>query len=81
MRESPKADERHKLYTVEAKEAAREEDEGSVEAQRAARGEDGGEEEGVPEDESLPHQGERHASTRIGVGANRKYRVNFKEYK
>ena len=26
------------------------------------------EEEGVPEDESLPHGGERHAPTRIGVG-------------
>ena len=31
--------------------------EGSVEAQRAAREEDGGEEEGVPEDESLPRGG------------------------
>ena len=40
-----------------------------MEAQRAAREEDGGEEEGVPEDESLPRRGERHASTRIGVGA------------
>ena len=29
----------------------------------------GEEEEGVPEDESLPRRGERHASTRIGVGA------------
>ena len=34
----------------------------------AAREEVGEEEEGVPEDESLPRRGERHASTRIGVG-------------
>ena len=69
MRESPKADERRKHCTAEAKEAAREEDEGSVEAQRAGQEEVGEEEEGVPEDESLPRRGERHASTRIGVGA------------
>ena len=81
VRESPKADERRKHCTAEAKAEAREADGGSVEAQRAAREEVGEEEEGVPEDESLPHQGERHASTRIGVGANRKYSVNFKEYK
>ena len=40
-----------------AKEAEREEAEGLVEAQRAAREEDGEEEEGVPEDESLPPRG------------------------
>ena len=64
-----KADERRKHCTDEAKVEVREEDEGSVEAQRAAREEVGEEEEGVPEDESLPRRGERHASTRIGVGA------------
>ena len=41
----------------------------AAEAQRAAREEVGEEEEGVPEDESLPRRGERHASTRIGVEA------------
>ena len=41
----------------EAKEAEREEGEGSAEAQRAAREEDGEEAEGVPEDESLPSTG------------------------
>ena len=69
MRESLKADGRRKHYTAEAEAEAREADEGSAEAQRAARGEDGEEEEGVPEDESLLRRGERHASTRIGVGA------------
>ena len=49
-----------------------------MEAQRAAREEDGGEEEGVPEDESLPRRGERHASTRIGVGAKQKIQCKLK---
>ena len=40
-----------------------------MEAQRAGREEVVGEEEGVLEDELLPHGGERHAPTRIGVGA------------
>jgi hypothetical protein len=43
-----------------------------VEAQRAAREEAVEEEEGAPEDESLPPRGERHAPTRIGVGAKLK---------
>ena len=56
-RESPKADDRYEQRADKAKEAAREEDEGSVEAQKAAREEVGEEEEGVPEDESPPHPG------------------------
>ena len=43
--------------------------EGLAEARRAAREEAEEEEEDVPKDESLPRQGERHASTRIGVEA------------
>ena len=70
---SPKADvlsdDRYEQRADKAKVEARGEDEGSVEAQRAAREEVGEEAEGVPEDESLPRRGERHASTRIGVGA------------
>ena len=52
-----KADDRYEQRADSAKEAEREVDEGSAEAQRADHEEVVGEEEGVPEDESLPPRG------------------------
>ena len=53
----PGGERRRKHCTDAAKEAEREAGEGLVEAQRADREEVVGEEEGVPEDESLPPRG------------------------